>query len=364
MKFLFPKHTSSLKTRWLRYGVVMTVALAAAFIVLFSVGLRLYCRSAAVADAAFIRSITVLVGVLTVALLAAVTALNLKFIHTVTAPLAELTALAQRISEGSYGMQAQKKYDDEIGALTEAINDMSAKIGETEKVQTEFISSVSHELRTPLTAITGWSETLAYDDAITGDSQRGISIIAKESGRLTKMVEELLEFTRIQDGRFNLNVETLDVAGELADAIFTYGTLLQQEGMVVEYTEPTAAIPCVLGDPARLKQVFLNIMDNAAKYGRAAGRMVVTIGATDTWVVIRFRDFGPGIPPEELPFVKRKFYKGSGKERGSGIGLSVCDEIITRHKGRLELENATDGRNGLFATIMLPVVNEDMLTIG
>lgn len=296
--------------------------------------------------------------------LLAVVLTNFYFIRTVTEPLVELTGLAKRIADGSYGIQAQKKYDDEIGDLTDAINEMSAKIGETEKVQTEFISSISHELRTPLTAITGWSETLAYDEAITGDSRRGVSIIAKESGRLTKMVEELLEFTRIQDGRFNLNVETMDVAGELSDAIFSYGTLLKQEGMTVEYTEPEADIPCILGDPARLKQVFLNIMDNAAKYGRAAGRMIVTIGATDSWVVIRFRDFGPGIPPEELPYVKKKFYKGSGKERGSGIGLSVCDEIITRHKGRLLLENATDGRTGLVVTVMLPVISEEELTIG
>ena len=288
---------------------------------------------------------------------------NLYFIRTVTEPLVELTGLAHRISEGAYGIQAQKKNDDEIGDLTDAINEMSTKIGEAERTQTEFISSVSNELRTPLTAITGWSETLMYDEAITGDSRRGIAIISKESGRLTKMVEELLEFTRIQDGRFNLNVETMDVAAELEDSIFTYGKLLAQEGVTVEYTPPAKDIPLILGDPARIKQVFLNIMDNAAKYGRAAGRIVVTIGATDNWVVIRFRDFGPGIPPAELPFVKKKFYKGSGKERGSGIGLSVCEEIITRHKGTLTLENAADGRSGLIVTVTLPVMNEEELTI-
>ena len=288
---------------------------------------------------------------------------NLYAVRTVTEPLVELTALARRIAEGSYGIQAQKKYDDEIGDLTDAINEMSAKIGESERTQTEFISSISHELRTPLTAITGWAETLAYDDTISGDSQRGIAIISKESGRLTKMVESLLEFTRIQDGRFNLNVEALDIAGELADAIFTYGKLLEQDGITVEYTPPAGEVPFVLGDAERLKQVFLNIMDNAAKYGRAAGRILVTIGSAGGWVVIRFRDFGPGVPPDELPFVKKKFYKGSGKERGSGIGLSVCDEIVTRHKGKLELENAADGRTGLIVTVMLPVMNEDDLTI-
>ena len=288
---------------------------------------------------------------------------NLYFIRSVTEPLVELTALAHRIAEGSYGIQAQKKYDDEIGDLTDAINEMSAKIGESEKTQTQFISTVSHELRTPLTAITGWAETLAYDESISPDAQRGISIISKESGRLTKMVESLLEFTRIQDGRFNLNVEKLDVAGELEDAIFTYGKLLEQDGITVEYDPPSGDIPLVLGDAERLKQVFLNIMDNAAKYGRAAGRIQVTIGATGSWVVIRFRDFGPGVPPEELPFIKKKFYKGSGKERGSGIGLAVCEEIVTRHKGKLELENAADGRTGLIVTVMLPVMNEEELTI-
>ncbi len=326
------------------------------------IGAMRYVTSLRLVDRQILK-MTALAAAVGLVIIFAVLVTNFYFVRTVTEPLVELTAIARRIAEGSYGIQAQKKYDDEIGDLTDAINEMSEKIGEAEKVQTEFISSVSHELRTPLTAITGWSETLAYDDTISGDSRRGIAIISKESGRLTKMVEELLEFTRIQDGRFNLNVETLDIAGELEDAIFTYGKLLAQEGVTVEYTPPAKDIPFVLGDPERLKQVFLNIMDNAAKYGRAAGRIVVTIGATEQWVVIRFRDFGPGVPPDELPFVKKKFYKGSGKERGSGIGLSVCDEIVTRHKGKLELENAADGRTGLIVTVMLPVMNEDELTV-
>lgn len=308
-------------------------------------------------------SAVVIAAVVGLLIVATVIVSSSYFLRTVSEPLMELTALAHRIADGSYGIQVEKKHDDEIGDLIDAINEMSRKIGETEKTQTEFISSVSHELRTPLTAITGWAETLAYDDAIDGDSRRGIAIISKESGRLTKMVEELLEFTRIQDGRFTLNLERLDVAGELEDAIFTYGELLRQEGISVEYTPPDGDIPLILGDSARLRQVFLNIMDNAAKYGRSAGRITATIGAAGGWVVIRFRDYGPGIPADELPYVKRKFYKGSGKERGSGIGLSVCDEIVTRHNGTLELENSRDGRTGLVVTISLPVIKEEELTI-
>ena len=289
--------------------------------------------------------------------------LNLWFSRYVADPINELTAAAERIASGSYGTQIEKRSDNEIGSLTDEINDMSVKVAVAEKSRTDFISQVSHELRTPLTAITGWAETIAYDPAVQGDSLRGIHIISKEAERLTGMVKELLEFTRIQDGRFTLNLERLDVAGELEDAIFTYGELLRQEGVTVEYTPPDREIPLILGDPARLKQVFLNIMDNAAKYGRSAGRITVTIGAAGGWVVIRFRDYGPGVPADELPHVKRKFYKGSGKERGSGIGLSVCDEIVARHNGTLELENSRDGRSGRVVTISLPIIKEEELTI-
>jgi signal transduction histidine kinase len=229
---------------------------------------------------------------------------------------------------------------------------MSAEIAQGEKLQTEFISSVSHELRTPLTAITGWSETLSYDSAIQGDSRRGVLIISKEASRLTKMVEELLEFTRIQGGRFNLNVEKMDVSAELEDAIFTYGSLLRQEGVELVYEAPEQPLPLIEGDPERLKQVFLNILDNAAKYGRGGEKIIVSVSRAERFVRIQVRDFGPGIPAEELPHVKEKFYKGSSKERGSGIGLAVCDEIVTRHGGTLSIENAQGG--GVLVTVSLP----------
>ncbi len=278
---------------------------------------------------------------------------NMYFIKTITEPIHELTVMARQISEGSYGIQAKKKYDDEIGDLTDAINEMSSKISLAEKVQTEFVSSVSHELRTPLTAITGWSETLMYDPEIKGDSQRGIAIISKEAARLTKMVEELLEFTRIQDGRFNLSIEQMDVEAELEDSVFAYGELLRQEKIELNYTPSPNSIPLIPGDPERLRQVFLNILDNASKYGRDGRAIDISILKQNDYVVIQIRDYGGGIPPAELPFVKKKFYKGSSKERGSGIGLAVCDEIVTRHGGDLILENADGG--GVRVTIRLPI---------
>ncbi len=278
---------------------------------------------------------------------------NMYFIRTIIEPIHELTKLSRRIAEGSYGIQTDKKYDDEIGELTDAINEMSAKINQSEKMQKEFISSVSHELRTPLTAITGWSETLLYDPEIKGESQRGLSIISKEAGRLTKMVEELLEFTRIQDGRFNLNIEQTDIELELEDSLFAFGELLRQMDIGLDYTPPAQPMPLISADPERLRQVVLNILDNAAKYGKEGKLVEVSLGKQGDYAEVRIRDHGPGIPVSELPFVKKKFYKGSSKERGSGIGLAVCDEIVMRHGGELTVENAEGG--GVCVTVRLPI---------
>lgn len=281
--------------------------------------------------------------------------LNLWFWHCVAGPLGALTRFSRYIASGSYGSKLETESEDEIGQLTTEINDMSEKVALAEKSRTDFISQVSHELRTPLTAIMGWSETIAFDPAVQGDSLRGINIITKEAERLTGMVKELLEFTRIQDGRFNLRIELIDIAAELEDALFTYGELMKQSGMEVDYSDPPYEIPLIPGDPERLKQVFCNLLDNAAKHGSEGGRIDVRLRQEGDKVKISIRDHGPGIPEAELAHVKEKFYKGSSKNRGTGIGLAVCDEIVSRHGGALTIANAPEG--GCIATMTLPMTS-------
>ncbi|WP_326159413.1 sensor histidine kinase [Oscillibacter sp.] len=278
---------------------------------------------------------------------------NLLFINNVVEPVAVVSDAAKRIAAGSYGFQIEKKYTDELGELVENINDMSLQIGQNEKMKSEFISSVSHELRTPLTAINGWGETILEDP--TGDPvqmRRGIRIILNESRRLSTMVEELLEFSKMEDGRFTLRIEQVDLQAEFEDAIFTYRELFRQEGVELHYIPGDGELPPIPGDPERLKQVFCNVLDNAAKHGGAGKRIDASIALEDGEQVIRIRDYGPGVPEEELPYVKQKFYKGSSKARGSGIGLAVCDEIVKLHGGTFEIGNAEGG--GAVVTIRLP----------
>ena len=286
------------------------------------------------------------------AMLGVIVMVNSLYIQSVLNSITDISEKAERIAAGAYGIQIQTKYHDEIGQLADNINELSAKISQHEKMQAEFISSLSHELRTPLTAITGWSETLIGDENLDAETQRGMRIILREAKRLTEMVVDLLDFTRIQDGQMTLNVELTDIRGEFEDTVFMYGGRLAQEGISLEYLDNDEDIPEINCDAKRMRQVFLNVLDNAAKHGGDGKQIEASIAFEKKYVVVRIRDYGPGIPEDEIPLVKKKFYKGSSKARGTGIGLAVCEEIVQMHGGKLILSNAEGG--GTLVTILLP----------
>lgn len=292
-----------------------------------------------------------LLGVVIIVIMGAYTSYSIR---SILEPVSRVTETAKRIATGSYGVQLEKRSEDEMGELVDAINDMSVKIDQAERTQSEFISSVSHELRTPLTAINGWAETL-YNGEVRDaeDVKKGMGIIVSEARRLTNMVEELLEFSRIETGRFNLSVEPIDIQAELEDAVYTYREFFRRKGLELHYEGVEEELPLISGDPERLRQVFCNLLDNADKHGGSGGRIDVSLRVEGDFVVIRVRDYGPGVPEEELPYIKYKFYKGSSKARGSGIGLAVCEEIVTCHNGTLEVGNAEGG--GCVVTLRLPM---------
>lgn len=315
------------------------------------IGVLRYVTSTRLADWQIFVVFLFALGMLAIVMVVVVFSSN-YYVRSILIPVNEITEKAKRIAAGSYGIQIETQYDDEIGELAQTINEMSVQINQNEIMQRDFISSLSHELRTPLTAINGWSETLLSYEQLDKSTRRGMTIILRETQRLTEMVVDLLDFTRIQDDRMKLNIRQTDIRSEFEDTVFMYSSRLTQDGITLEYLENDADIPEIPCDPERIRQVFLNILNNAAKHGGEGKRIEASIDADESYVTVRIRDFGPGIPEDELPLVKKKFYKGSSKARGTGIGLAVCDEIINMLSGKLELTNAEGG--GTLVTIQLP----------
>ncbi len=280
---------------------------------------------------------------------------GIYFIKSIVAPVNRISDTAKEIAKGNLTTRIEHySKDDELGALCATINAMAQDLSESEKVKNDFISSVSHELRTPLTAIRGWSETMiaTQNEEIDPTTRRGIEVIYKETERLSRLVEELLDTSRIQNGRFKLMVSPMNVVSEFEDTVFMMMERAKIEGVTIEYTPELDEVN-ILGDKNRLKQVFFNIIDNAIKHSDKDGKIRTAVTAEEETVTIIIEDHGEGIAPEDLPFIKQMFYKGHSQKRGSGIGLGVADEIVKKHGGSLDIESEP-GR-GTRVSISLPL---------
>ncbi|MBQ9948906.1 MAG: HAMP domain-containing histidine kinase [Oscillospiraceae bacterium] len=279
---------------------------------------------------------------------------GLYFVKSICVPLVEISGTAKKLAKGDFSERIAIKNNDEIGELSRVFNDMADELENSESIKNDFISSVSHELRTPLTAIKGWSETLAlgYDEETF---KKGMKVITGETERLEGMVEELLDFSRIQNGKFTLQMANTDILAELDDALLIYYDKAGKENKTITYNEPEF-LCVVYGDKNRLRQVFINVIDNALKYTDAGGRIDIAAERTDEELHIIVKDTGCGIAASDLPKVKAKFYKANSTRRGSGIGLAVADEIISMHGGELDIQSELNV--GTTVTITLPLMQK------
>lgn len=276
------------------------------------------------------------------------------FINSIVNPVGEVSETARRIAQGDFEARLPKRNDDEIGELCDSINYMAEELAASEKMKNDFISSVSHELRTPLTAIKGWAETLSDTrDGVDPDMfGKGMRVITSETERLARMVEELLDFSRLQSGRMQLNKEKLDLIAEISEAVMMFEERAKHEGKQLIYQEPDR-IAMFYGDRNRLRQVFVNIIDNALKYSDRGGVITVQADLHGDQLLISVTDTGCGIRASDLPRIKEKFFKANSTRRGSGIGLAVADEIVSLHGGVLEIDSK-EGQ-GTKVTLVLPL---------
>ena len=304
------------------------------------------------------KQIGMVVGILILAgvvILLFISTSSYYFMKSILTPIKEIGATARRIAQGDFKARIEKSNDDEIGQLCDTINDMAVELGAAEKMKNDFISSVSHELRTPLTAIKGWAETMQGGGMDDETFDKGMSVIIRESERLSGIVEELLDFSRMQSGRMTLTMDKIDILAELGEAVYMFSERAKSEHKYLLYEEPRMLSP-VLGDINRLRQVFVNILDNALKYTGEGGTISVVASEENGYIRVAISDNGCGIPPEHLPNVKKKFYKANQTVRGSGIGLALADEIMRLHSGSLEIESHENV--GTVVTIRIPAFLE------
>lgn len=282
---------------------------------------------------------------------------GLLFLKSILEPIGAITNTAFRIANGNFSDRLPVNDADEIGKLCDTINYMASELESTEKLKNDFISSVSHELRTPLTVIQGWSETVKSSVGVDNELvQKGVDVINGEVHRLSGLVEDLLDFSRMQSGRLQIRKEKVDVLAEIGEAVLMYQAEAKKKGLDLEFVAPEQ-LPPVMADPARLKQVFINIIDNAIKYSGDSGTVVVEVSQYDIYVQVKIVDMGCGIAVEDLSKVKEKFYKANNTVRGSGIGLAIADEIIKQHDGILMVDSKEGA--GTTVTICLPFIKSE-----
>ncbi len=282
---------------------------------------------------------------------------GLFFIKSIVKPIRDVSNVARTIAMGDLNARLKIDKNDEIGELCDAINYMATELNQSENIKNDFISSVSHELRTPLTAIRGWGETAKMSlDTDPDLVKRGLDVVLSEADRLSGLVEELLDFSRMQTGRLTLVSQPISIMQILRESADMYLELAKKQEIDFVFTESKDDYT-VMGDSNRLKQVFINIIDNAVKYTEAGGQVLISTFKEEGCVRVVVTDTGVGIPAQDIDRVKEKFYKANKTVRGSGIGLAVADEIIKQHGGLLFIESTENV--GTTVTIVIPLYVEE-----
>ena len=290
-------------------------------------------------------------------------------VRWVIQPIFAAQRAAVSIAQGDYETRiALPRERNEIYALSVEMNNMAEKLAFAERTKLDFISPVSHELRTPLTAIKGWGETLQQGGALDGDLvRRGLGIIVGEAARLSHLVDELLDFSRMQSNRLTLRMEPIDVLAELDDVAYIFIERAARDGVALNTATSELPAP-MMGDPARIRQIFVNLLDNAFKATPQGGTVTVTSDFTPQppadrpperppeLLHITIADTGCGVSEENLPHITEKFFKTSAATKGSGIGLAVVEELIKAHNGALAFESAPG--EGLTVCVTFPLMTD------
>ena len=245
---------------------------------------------------------------------------------------------------------------DEFEILCKDVENVLFELKASERMKNDFISSMSHELRTPLTAIKGWAETMKMGDVIDFSTvRRGLDVIINETTRLSSLVNDLLDFSTLASGRLIMNMEKMDIVAEVEESVCIFKEKASIEQKNLKFNDPPSNF-FVYGDKSRLKQVFINIIDNALKYTNENGNIDVSISQKDNMVSIEVTDNGCGIEKSQIPKLTQKFFKANTKS-GFGIGLSIVNDIVHAHDGTFKI--LSEKGFGTTVIVSIPLYNKE-----
>jgi PAS domain S-box-containing protein len=241
--------------------------------------------------------------------------------------------------------------------LLEAERAARTEAEKANRAKDEFLSIVSHELRTPLNAILGWTEVLKVDEALTPDIREGLAVIERNAWAQAKIIEDLLDMSRIISGKVRLEVQRVDLPVVIDAALASMQPAADAKGLRLQKVVDPSAGP-VSGDPARLQQVVWNLLSNAIKFTGKGGRVSLTLARVNSHVEIVVSDNGTGISPEFLPYVFDRFrQEESATQRqhgGLGLGLAIVKHLVELHGGSIEVKSPGAGKGATFQ-VSLPL---------
>lgn len=272
-------------------------------------------------------------------------------------PVKRLTRAAWDLAHGRPGSRVEVEGKDEIAQLADYFNYMAERVELNARLQRDFVANVSHEIRTPLTSIEGFTEALLDGTAGEEDRERYLRIIKEETGRLKRVLQQLLALSRIDAGAWPLDLKPLDLKGFLEDLVDGWKPAAAEKGIDLRL-ELADDLPPLLTDRDTLSRVLHNLLDNAVKFTPEGGRVTVSADTSGAGEV-RFRvaDTGPGIPSD---FRDRVFDRFSRAEKsrnprfgGAGLGLSLCRELVLLLGGRITFQSE-EGKGTVFS-VTLPI---------
>ena len=256
-------------------------------------------------------------------------------------PVDEMTQKARSIEERDLSQRIDVKTKDELGRLAATLNEMFARLEKAFKRQKQFTGDASHELRAPLAIIEAESTLALQKDRTRNDYRRSLETISQEAHRMAHIVDQLLALARAESGEEKISLRKVNIGKLVTDLSAEVEMLCRDRGLNYELGKMENLV--VKGDHSKLRQLLLNILDNAMKYTPSGGEISVSVRKEGEWAVAYVRDTGIGIPPEELPHIFERFYRvdkaRSRSEGGSGLGLAIAKRIAEIHGGRIEVES-------------------------